>query len=328
MASFRNAFRAACIAIDCAAASATVDCWFEDEEGGETHVVGDLGAEDVGGGGGGGGAFEGEDDMGGLGAAALGGIGGTDGGADGGSEGGIGSEAEAVEEGGGGGGGGTATFEGFRAVGGGAGLGALGGGGGALGGRSKPELGLLTERNGVFRRPAGIGFGGCSFDSVDGADGDGRETLNLAIEGGLGAVEVGSLATALLEVSGSEFEELSCSDPRSSPIPVFLSLGMPPARIPPSCGTVGSSPPPPSRPESLLLLTLFAAADPGTGGARPTGGLPIPGTGGALVVGAPPAKGPIEGTSDALIWGADLSFVTAFFNFVPFVIAPSRALYS
>ena len=140
------------------------------------------------------------------------------------------------------------------------------------------------------------------------------------MEGGFGAAPVGGLGGEGLELSGSELYDGSLSAPVSTPPPVFLSFGIPtPAKIPPSCGAGGIdsavTPPP-----SLLLLNLFAALDPGTGGANPAGGFPKPGTGGA-----PPTGGPLEAFDDLSITGADRSFVTAFFNLVPFVISPSSA---
>jgi hypothetical protein len=104
----------------------------------------------------------------------------------------------------------------------------------------------------------------------------------------------------------------------SIPRPVFLSFGMPPAKMPPSCGAAvipPEFPPPPS----LLLLALFPAP-PGTGGARPPGGFSIPGIGGAPPIGGPPELPDSFATS-----GADRSFVVAFFRRVPFVISVRRA---
>ena len=66
-------------------------------------------------------------------------------------------------------------------------------------------------------------------------------------------------------------------------------------------------------PWSLLLRALL----PGTGGARPPGGLgappipAIPGTGGAPPTGGPDDEDPLPTT------GADRSFVTAFFKAFP-----------
>lgn len=75
-------------------------------------------------------------------------------------------------------------------------------------------------------------------------------------------------------------------------------------------------PPPPL---SLLLLARFAEA-PGTGGASPDGAFPKPG-----MAGAPGTTGPDEALAPLSIIGADRSLVTAFFNFAPFVISPSKA---
>lgn len=99
-----------------------------------------------------------------------------------------------------------------------------------------------------------------------------------------------------------------------------------PAKIPPSCGAEGIAsleppdPTPPAPAPSLLLRNLFAAFAPGTGGASPEDGFPNPGTGGA-----PPTGGPLDAFDDFSMIGADRSFVTAFFSFVPFVISPSSA---
>lgn len=70
---------------------------------------------------------------------------------------------------------------------------------------------------------------------------------------------------------------------------------------------------------SLLLLALF----PGAGGARPPGGLDMPGTGGA------PPTGDGPGPPDTFpTIGADRSFVTAFFKGLPLAISERRAPYS
>lgn len=95
---------------------------------------------------------------------------------------------------------------------------------------------------------------------------------------------------------------------------------MPPANKPPSCGAESVESPPLLRLSwSLLLLALF----PGTGGARPPGGagaLPRPGTGGA-----PPMGGPPPPPETFPTWGADRSFVTVFFNALPFDMSLNKA---
>lgn len=64
---------------------------------------------------------------------------------------------------------------------------------------------------------------------------------------------------------------------------------------------------------------------PGTGGARPPGGLGappiIPGTGGAPPMGGPPPPPPDE----LAMMGAERSFVTAFFSALPLVMSESSA---
>lgn len=105
--------------------------------------------------------------------------------------------------------------------------------------------------------------------------------------------------------------------PVSTPPPVFLSFGMPPAKRPASCGAASMGAAGASRlPWSLLLLALL----PGTGGARPPGAFGKPGTGGA------PPTGDGPGPPDTFpITGADRSFVTAFFKAFPLEISERRA---
>jgi hypothetical protein len=128
---------------------------------------------------------------------------------------------------------------------------------------------------------------------TDGPDG--------AAPGGRGGAR-GAEGTCALKVSGSDRYGAWLSAPVFMP-PAFLSFGIPPARMPASCG--GPPAPGPS-PPSLLLLSLNP---PGTGGARPPdeggglGAIPSPGTGGA------PAG--LAGTADEAelsIIGADRSF--------------------
>lgn len=245
---------------------------------------------DAGGGGGGGGCARGAGEGLGRGGAAAGGGGGGAGGAAGAAEGGGGGGAEGVEAddvGGGGGGAGGAGAEGavdspdgLRDVGRGGGFFPIGGGGGFF-----PVGGLGASLAG----PGGIGG---PLPGIAGA----------APEGGFGAERFDS--------PGSERYEDSSVLPVSTPPRLFFSLGIPPAKSPPSCGAPESIPVF-VWPWSLLLLALF----PGTGGARPPGGFgapPIPGTGGA-----PPTGGPEDEDDELPTWGADRSFVTAFFKAFP-----------
>lgn len=149
------------------------------------------------------------------------------------------------------------------------------------------------------------GTGGGGGAGADGAEGGGP--------GGLGAEPVGGLgARDNREGSGSEEYAESLLAPVDTPPPVFFSFGIPPAKIPPSCGA--AAPALLSLPDllgaSLFARALFAGVDgtnPGTGGAPPTGG--------------PPDEPPEEPAT----MGADRSFVTAFFNALPFVMSPSKA---
>lgn len=117
----------------------------------------------------------------------------------------------------------------------------------------------------------------------------GAEPGGLGAAGGFGADIAGGFGACtcrVRECSGSERYGESPSAPVRTP-PDFRSLGMPPANRPPNCGAAAIPLSPALPPAtSLLLLTLFAAARPGTGGARPPGGLAIPGTGGAPMTGA------------------------------------------
>lgn len=99
--------------------------------------------------------------------------------------------------------------------------------------------------------------------------------------GGLGAEPFG-IGGAAARGGGAGFEALldvvSGSEsyaPVFTP-PDFLSLGIPPANRPPSCGadSIAAPPDPPLCPWSLLLRALLGAGGrrPGTGGAPPAGG--------------------------------------------------------
>lgn len=168
--------------------------------------------------------------------AGVGGSGGTDCtiGADrgalldgkGGAEGGGGATEGGMKNDGG------SALEGFRDVGGGGGLGALGGCGGARGGRLDVEFGLLIGLRGGLRRLATRGFVACEGCSSD----DsvicelGRREFAFSPVGGFGAVPIGGLGTDFLGVSGSD----EWPAPVSIPPSVFFNFGIPPARIPPS----------------------------------------------------------------------------------------------
>lgn len=141
------------------------------------------------------------------------------------------------------------------------------------------------------------------FDGIGGAAAPGGlGAAGAAIVGGLGAEE---------RDSGSDAYAASLFAPVSIPPPVFFSFGIPPAKMPPSCGAAGAA--------ALALLPLLLGASllalallfgvgsiPGTGGAPPTGG----------------PEGPPESFPTT---GAERSFVTAFLSCLPFCISPSSA---
>jgi hypothetical protein len=103
----------------------------------------------------------------------------------------------------------------------------------------------------------------------------------------------------------------------STPPPRFLSLGIPPANMPASCGASGNPLLSELTPLSLLRRARFDLFEIGAADA-PLGGLSRPGTAGALATGG---LGPLP----LSIIGAERSFVTAFFNLVPFVMSPRSA---
>lgn len=230
------------------------------------------------------------------------------------------------------GGGGGAAADGFlEVIGGGGGFATLGGGGGARGGSSEldrkgaSEFGLWAGFGGGFLRFATSGL--AAADGCGGEDsvvcGLGLKAFNLGAVGGFGAEEVGGFGADCLDVSGSDMYDDSRSAPVSTPPPVFLSFGIPtPAKIPPNCGAALAPLLSPLPVVSLLLLARFdlPVPAPGTGGARPIGGLLRPGT-----AGAPPFGGPAEAPDVFPTMGADRSFVTAFFNLAPLVISVRRA---
>lgn len=177
------------------------------------------------------------------------------------------------------------------------------------------EDGLEAGRGGGFLRFATNGLtGGAGGASVEGGGG-GR------FAGIFGADPTGGLGGR--EVSESDrYGEASLLAPVSTP-PRLRSLGMPPAKSPANWGAAGAAAGPLSLPGpvSLLLRNRFAPCPGGTGGASPLGGFDIPGTGGAEPSGGPPP----DDLTPPPTCGADRSFVTAFFSFVPFEISESRA---
>jgi len=266
--------------------------------------------------------------MGGAGGALPVGIeggGGGRGAADGGGGGGAGGACELKVGGaeGGGGGGGGACPDGFRNVGGGIGGFLPSGGGfgfedailvvdarrGSLAPRSPGRFGVDDVVLGVGLRPPfnaeTVGFGAGPLGGIGGADPGTRG----GAPGGFGAEPPG-MAGVRRAGSGSERYGDSVSAPVRTP-PDFRNLGIPPANMPPSCGAppIEASDPPPT---SLLALALPESGldkPPGTGGA-PNG------DGAAALLTPPPTI------------GADLSFVTAFFNCRPFVMSVKSAPYS
>jgi len=257
-----------------------------------------------------------EDGGGGAGVARSGsGLGpGTGGG--GGAEGGVGADA----------GGGAGAADGLREMGGGSG-GALPprNDGGARGGVTscddRADLSGLSENgrpmgfNAGFFRCAARGLSPEGWGGADSAEGGGGG-LDAGPVGGLGAAAGGGRG-AVLGRSGSEAYCESRPAPVSTP-PRFLSLGMPPAKSPPSCGASGR-PPPDLLVVSLLLRSRLTAPAPAAAGAGPGGRRPG-------IAGAPGTAPPLE-PLPLSIMAPDLSFVTAFFNPAPFRISPSRAFY-
>lgn len=167
---------------------------------------------------------------------------------------------------------------------------------------------------GGFLPIGGAGFGLDGMLGVEGlAIGGGRNSffrLATAGFGGFGAANVGGRGAENARFpSGSDEYEVLLFAPVATPPPVFLSFGMPPAKIPPNCGPAmpadASFDPLPTLGESLLLLALFAPG--GAGGLRP-------GTGGA------PDAGEFPGPSDTFpTIGAERSLTTVtFFNLAPF----------
>lgn len=198
-----------------------------------------------------------------------------------------------------------------------------GGGGGAAGvGTAKAEDGLrpdgggkggfLPAMGGGLPGRGGVGTGADAV--VDRGDGfipllgPARPGIGGGPGGILSADAIGGFGTDALDVSGSEPYADSLLAPVDTPAPpVFFNLGMPPAKIPPSCGApwLPNDPPSDRFGTSLLLLTLFG---PGA-----VGGL-NPGTGGA-----PPMEGPADGPPDSLATiGPERSLVVAFLSRAPF----------
>lgn len=276
---------------------------------------------EAGGGGGGAGDLDGGDGAGALGAAAAGGGGGAEGGADGSAgadDGGGGGGAPGAGDPGNGGGW-LGVVEGFRDAGSGGGFLPIGGGGPFID-AEEPGRGRSL---GVLRKLAMDG--GRAGAALGGGRGGLPGGAGAAPPGGFGAPNVGGFGAEddRTLLSGSDRYDESIEAPVSTAPRVFRSFGIPPAKSPPSCGAacVGGAGAL-SRPLwSLLLLARF----PGTGGARPPGGLgapPKPGTGGAPPRGGPPEEPPPE---EPPTIGADLSFVTAFLRALPFVMSERRA---
>ena len=167
-----------------------------------------------------------------------------------------------------------------------------------------------------MRRFATNGFDGCGGDdSVVCAAG--LKALTLGAGGGFDVGAIGGLGIELRDGSGSDWYDKSRSAPVFIP-PRLFNFGIPPAKSPPNWGAADApfeAPPPPLL--SLLLLALF-----GMDGSELPGGLRPPGGADTLA-----SIGPDEDPPAFPTTGADLSFVTAFFNFVPFVISPRSAPY-
>lgn len=164
-------------------------------------------------------------------------------------------------------------------------------------------------------------FRNCITDGADGAEPGGRGgadpgTRGALPLGGLGAAPIGGRGAELRDDSGSDMYGDLLSAPVSIP-PAFRSFGIPPAKIPASCGGPLFEPPP--SPPSLLLLARFGAG----GGAKLdcVGLLAMPGTGGAPPTGA-------AGAIFASIIGAERSLTCAtFFRRAPPSMLLSSAPY-
>lgn len=304
-----KAFLAACIASDWDKFSLLNDG--VTEGGGGVDLDDGAREEAVSGGGGGGAGGSGVDDkeIGGGRAAAEGGGGGA------GTEGGV--EAVVDDKGG-------AAVEGFlEATGGGGGLDRLRLASGARGGVTSavdwarygiPGAGRCPGFAGALRRFAPKRFAVCGGEDSE----VGRPGLKEFKRGAVGGFGADAIGGPERNVSGSEIKDDSLSAPVSTPPPVFFSLGIPPAKIPPSWGAVVIFPPSP--PVSLLLRVRLVDEVPGPDGATPARTFPVPGIAGA------PARGGIDVEVVPLSTiGADRSLVTAFFSLVPFVMSPSKA---
>lgn len=276
--------------------------------GGARGGGGALGGGGPGGGGGGGAGGRGVDLVGDSGmGAARDGIGGGGGGATGADNG-----TEGVDVGGGGGAGAVGNCRlAFLVAGG-------GGGGFAMVARAA-DAGLDPGFGGTLLRFAkGLGIAGEDSDNTGlglkpSIFGTGGAGVRGGPKGG-GAGAAGGRGAKGLVVSESEYED-SLPAPVSIPPLVFLSLGIPPAKSPPSCGAPEIAASALPLPVSLLLLPRCVLLS--TGGAKPPGTL-ILGTGGAAPAGA----------ADVVFLsriGPDLSFVTACFKRVPFEMSARRA---
>lgn len=203
-----------------------------------------------------------------------------------------------------------ASPEGFRDVGG--GIGGFFPSGGGLGLKDPPlsedevvevvSVETIDDGRRLFFHAAMDGTAGAALGGRGGAEPGTRG----GAPGGLGAEAAGGLGAVLFVLSGSDRYGELLSAPVSTPRPVFLSFGMPPAKIPANCGG-STNPPPPSPTPSLLLRARF-----GGGGARLPGDGRIPGTGGAPPIGA---AGPSDFLSNI---GADRSLTcVTFFSLAP-----------
>ena len=149
---------------------------------------------------------------------------------------------------------------------------------------------------------AGFAVGTEGVETVGAADG------RVDADGGFGADGTVEEDVDLVGPKSERYAEFLFA-PVSTPAPVFLSLGMPPARMPPSCGAAACEAvsDAPGFEASLVARGLLLAPPP-------------PGAGGAPAPGGAAALPGLESTI-----GAERSLVTAFFSLMPFSISPSRA---
>lgn len=111
----------------------------------------------------------------------------------------------------------------------------MGGGGGAIEGVGEAkEDGLRDVGSGGGFFP--IGGGGFFVAGGFGLPG----TAGAELVGGFGAEPMGGLGADEFDSPGSERYDESRFAPVSIPPPLFFSLGMPPAKRPPSCGAAST----------------------------------------------------------------------------------------